>query len=77
MAHAADYKAKSMSAAQSFSENANRFNQFSVQLGDLLFDYSKQKITAKTMTLLLELAKAAQLSDKIEALFTGDRLNAS
>jgi glucose-6-phosphate isomerase len=77
MAHADAYKAKPLSVAQLFSENTNRFNRFSVQLGDLLFDYSKQKVTAETMRLLLDLAKTAQLKDKIEALFTGERLNVS
>ena len=77
MAHADAYKAKPISVAQSFCADANRFQQFSVQWGDLLFDYSKQKITPKTVELLLALAASARLSDKIEALFSGERLNIS
>ena len=77
MAHAEAYKAKPISVAHAFCADANRFQQMSVQWGELLFDYSKQKVTPKTMELLFALAESAQLSDKIEALFSGERLNGS
>ena len=44
-----------------FTENPKRFEQFSIRLGEILFDYSKNRITAETMQLLLEMAEECQL----------------
>jgi glucose-6-phosphate isomerase len=38
-------------------------------------DYSKNRMTAETMTLLLRLADESGLRDRIEAMFAGDRIN--
>jgi len=40
-----------------FANDPKRFNRFSLQLDDLLFDYSKNRITEKTITLLCQLAQ--------------------
>jgi glucose-6-phosphate isomerase len=60
-----------------FSDDPLRFSRFSLAQGEILFDYSKNRITPETMSLLCDLAKAAGLSQKIEGLFTGDLVNTS
>jgi len=45
-------------------------------VGDGLYlDYSKQRITAETLRLLVELAERAHLRDRIDAMFRGDKIN--
>lgn len=58
-----------------FEANPNRFHNYSIQFEDLLFDYSKNRITDETIVLLLKLAKARHLSTHIEDMFTGKRIN--
>ncbi|WP_460552654.1 glucose-6-phosphate isomerase [Ferruginibacter profundus] len=58
-----------------FKADAERFNRFSLQFNDILFDYSKNIITAETMQLLVGLAGECQLGDAIEAMFTGEKIN--
>jgi glucose-6-phosphate isomerase len=58
-----------------FAENPQRFDQFSLTAADLFLDYSKNRITAETMQLLVGLAKEVNLTDHIEAMFTGQIIN--
>jgi len=58
-----------------FAEDPRRFERFSLRLDDLLFDYSKNRITDQTVTLLLNLARQAGLEEKIAAMFRGDKIN--
>jgi glucose-6-phosphate isomerase len=58
-----------------FAGDAGRFNKFSIQSGDILFDYSKNIITDKTVELLLELAANCQLPTAICSMFDGERIN--
>lgn len=58
-----------------FTSDPGRFERFSIWFGDLLFDYSKNRITSETVALLLELARQARLDDAIEAMFRGDKIN--
>ncbi|MBX2893917.1 MAG: glucose-6-phosphate isomerase [Cyclobacteriaceae bacterium] len=58
-----------------FQEDPNRFSKFQVQLGDLLFDYSKNIITNETLELLYELATEVELKEAINAMFKGDKIN--
>lgn len=58
-----------------FKEDSDRFNQFSIQWKDFLLDYSKNRIDSKTLELLLGLAKECKLSESIEKMFTGDKIN--
>jgi len=58
-----------------FEKDSQRFAKFSLNFGDLLFDYSKNLITEQTMLLLVNLAIRAQLSEKTEAMFSGSIIN--
>jgi glucose-6-phosphate isomerase len=58
-----------------FAQDPQRFESFSLRAGDILFDYSKNRVTHETMRLLLDLARQANLAGKIEAMFTGQKYN--
>lgn len=58
-----------------FDEDPCRFDKFSLCFNDILFDYSKNRITEKTLSLLLELARQRKLDKKIEAMFSGEKIN--
>jgi glucose-6-phosphate isomerase len=58
-----------------FAQDPQRFDKFSLRCGDILLDYSKNRITSQTMTLLFNLARQTNLSQKIEAMFTGQKIN--
>lgn len=58
-----------------FHEDPSRFNQFHLNWNDFLIDFSKNRITYETLELLIELARECRLSNGIEAMFTGIRIN--
>ncbi len=58
-----------------FFNDEERFQKFSLQFEDILFDYSKNIITENTLAVLLELANECKLSDGIEAMFSGEKIN--
>lgn len=58
-----------------FADDPGRFERFSIRFGDILVDFSKNRITEETLELLLDLAEEVDLHDAIEKMFTGDRIN--
>lgn len=58
-----------------FNKNPNRFQQLSIRLGDILFDYSKNRISDRTMKLLLQLAKECKVLQARDAMFAGELIN--
>src|SRR5687768_8659959 len=58
-----------------FAEDPERFARFSLQLEDILVDFSKNIIDEQTVALLLELANEIALPEAIEKMFTGDKIN--
>ncbi len=60
-----------------FAREPDRFAEFSLRWDDFLFDYSKNRITEETLPLLLDLAQQAGLGARIEAMFGGQRINAT
>ena len=60
-----------------FKQDPNRFENFSLHINDLLFDFSKNRITKETLNLLIDLANHTNLKDQIEAMFRGDKINAT
>src|SRR6266513_5472772 len=58
-----------------FTNDPERFKKFSISLDDILFDYSKNIITEKTLQLLLQLTADCQLPSAIQAMFNGDIIN--
>lgn len=58
-----------------FHHNPNRFQEFSLQTDNYLFDYSKNLVDTKTLELLLKLAEESQLKEAIGKMFSGDKIN--
>ena len=58
-----------------FAQDAQRFERFSLRFEDILFDFSKNRITEQTLPLLIDLANQSGLRDKIEAMFKGEAIN--
>ncbi|MFM9908077.1 MAG: glucose-6-phosphate isomerase, partial [Chitinophagaceae bacterium] len=68
---------KSVQMKELFKKDPNRFASFSQNLNDLLFDYSKNIITQETIELLIQLASECGLKQAIEAMFSGEKINAT
>jgi glucose-6-phosphate isomerase len=58
-----------------FASDPTRFNQYSITASDILFDYSKNIVTDKTLQLLFQLANECGLSKAIAAQFEGKAIN--
>jgi glucose-6-phosphate isomerase len=66
---------RSVKMRELFAADKNRFDQMSARLDDILFDYSKNIITGKTLDLLLQLANECKLKEAINDMFNGDIIN--
>lgn len=60
-----------------FAQDEKRFERFSLRLDDILFDYSKNRITQTTLDLLVALARQQSLDQAIDAMFSGEKINTS
>ena len=60
---------------QLFRDDPARFNKFSLQFNSLFFDYSKNRINAETIKLLVALAEQTKLRDRVESMFGGEKIN--
>ena len=58
-----------------FDDDPERAEKFTVEAAGISFDYSKNRITEKTVGLLLELAEESGLRERIDAMFRGDKIN--
>lgn len=58
-----------------FAADTARFDKFSISFGDILFDYSKNRINDTTKALLVQLARECKLDEAIEAMFAGEAIN--
>lgn len=58
-----------------FASDPTRFENYSIKTADILFDYSKNIITDKTLQLLFQLANECGLPKAINAQFEGKAIN--
>jgi glucose-6-phosphate isomerase len=58
-----------------FGQEPGRFDRFSLEVGPLFLDYSRNRITTRTVSLLLDLARDAELESWIARMFAGDAVN--
>ena len=72
---AAAQKLRTRHLTDLFAAEPTRFAKFSRKLGDLLFDFSKQRVDAATLGLLLDLARARNVADGVSRLAAGETLN--
>jgi len=62
---------------QIFADDPERGRELTVRAGDLYLDYSKQRVTRETLRLLVDLAAAAGVGDRRDAMLRGDHINTS
>ncbi|KPJ04200.1 Glucose-6-phosphate isomerase [Papilio xuthus] len=72
--------AEKINILQLFQQDADRFKKFSLCLptpndGDILLDYSKNRLDATAFELLLNLAKSRGVEQARDAMFTGEKIN--
>ena len=60
---------------QLFEADSNRFDKFSLQVENILFDYSKNLITDETLDLLLQLLNASGFDNWRDRFFMGEHVN--
>ena len=58
-----------------FAADQERGSRLAVEAAGLYLDYSKHRVTEKTVRLLIALAGACGLRERIDAMFRGDRIN--
>ncbi|KWX25360.1 glucose-6-phosphate isomerase [Mycolicibacterium wolinskyi] len=60
-----------------FAEDPSRGTELALTVGDLYIDYSKHRVTRRTLELLVDLARAAGLEARRDAMFAGEHINTS
>ncbi len=58
-----------------FAEEPGRANSMTLEAGDLVLDYSKHRVTAETLPLLVAVARRAGLEALRDAMFAGSHVN--
>jgi glucose-6-phosphate isomerase len=62
---------------QFFDDDPDRGRELTVSVGDLYIDYSKHRVTRETLRLLIDLARAANLEEHRDQMFSGVHINTS
>lgn len=60
-----------------FADDPARGRELTLRVGDLYIDYSKHRVTRETLTLLVDLARAAHLEERRDAMLAGQHINTS
>jgi glucose-6-phosphate isomerase len=60
---------------QLFADDPQRGTRFTAEAVGIFLDYSKNRITAETLKLLLALAEESGVRERTEAMFRGDKIN--
>lgn len=68
-------KLKETHLRQLFADDPKRGEQLTLEAVGIYLDYSKNRITAETLKLLLQLAKESGLRERIDAMFSGEKIN--
>jgi glucose-6-phosphate isomerase len=66
---------KSFSLKKAFGDDPSRFDKFHILFEDILFDYSKNLITDKTLGFLIDLAQEMKVKENLEKMFSGETIN--
>jgi glucose-6-phosphate isomerase len=69
------HKVRDLHLRQLFADDPARGERMTAEAVGLYLDYSKNRITDETLTLLLQLAEESGLRGRIEAMFRGEKLN--
>ena len=68
-------KLSGLQLRQLFAEDPKRAERFTLEAVGLYFDYSKHRINAETVRLLVVLAEQSGLRQHIDAMFAGEKIN--
>jgi glucose-6-phosphate isomerase len=68
---------RKVSLGELFSTDPGRGERMTAEGAGLYLDYSKNRITDETIALLLQLAEQSSLRERIDAMFSGERINVS
>lgn len=68
-------KIKDIDLIEFFDKDPNRAKKYSIQFQDIYFDFSKNYINKEILEALIEYANKCNLSQKIEQMFTGEKIN--
>ena len=60
-----------------FADDPDRGRELTLTVGDLYIDYSKHRVDRQTLKLLVDLARAANLESRRDAMFAGEHINTS
>src|ERR1700761_7080714 len=58
-----------------FASDSERGTRLTAEAEEIYFDYSKHRITDETLKLLLQLAEQSGLRERIDAMFSGEKIN--
>jgi glucose-6-phosphate isomerase len=68
-------KIRTLHLRELFTSDPARGTRLTAEAEGIYFDYSKHRITDETLRLLLELAEQSGLRERMEAMFTGEKIN--
>ncbi len=68
-------RVKDMHLRDLFKNDPGRGSSMVISDGDILFDYSKNRVTSDTVNLLVKLAEGCELRNEIERMFNGEKIN--
>jgi glucose-6-phosphate isomerase len=68
-------KIKDIHLRQFFTQEPNRGERFAVEATGVYLDYSKNRVTAETIELLVKLAEDCGLRQRIDTMFRGEKIN--
>jgi glucose-6-phosphate isomerase len=71
--HAHD--AREWQMRQLFAQDPQRFPRMTVEAADLFLDYSKNRLSAETIELLVHLARTRGVAEQRDAMFAGEKIN--
>jgi glucose-6-phosphate isomerase len=68
-------KVRALHLRELFAEDPKRGERLALEASGLYLDYSKNRVTDETLNLLLQLAEEAGLRARIDAMFSGEKIN--
>jgi glucose-6-phosphate isomerase len=68
-------KVRELSLRELFADDPKRAERMAIEALGIYFDYSKNRITDETLSLLIKLAEESGLRSRIDAMFAGEKIN--
>src|SRR4051812_25112954 len=68
-------KVRDLHLRELFADDPRRGERLTAEAAGIFLDYSKTRITAETLQLLLRLAEESGLRERIDAMFGGEKIN--